>query len=165
MTHRGAASSRCFHNGRDFCFELARKKYSFSKRISGREALNIFHWDPILHSGEECKRTVGSCQGKNAGRHVPFITLVAWLSTCSQADDVDCSQSTWTVVNCKLSRFCWATLTDFEFPAGQRENSWEFIVETQLSQAPVSVLYVCELLVCSWRFLRSSVERKEKKLT
>lgn len=59
-----------------FLFRAARKKYSFSKRISGRKALNIFHWDLILHSAEVCKRTISSCQGKKAGRHVPFVRLM-----------------------------------------------------------------------------------------
>lgn len=113
MTHRGVASSRCFHNSQDFRIELPRKTkttYSFWKRSSGQKVLNIFHWDPVLHGREECRGRISSCQGRNPRCHVhssdslrlyPLVCRGSYVDVCRR------HRPTWiTAVNSKLSWLC-----------------------------------------------------------
>lgn len=127
-----STSGRCFHSSRHFCFELPGKKKkkntAFQRGSAAEKPWTSFTGTLSCRAGGGCRRTIGSCQGKNAGRHVPFIRLAAWLSACSQrrlrrlfAADMDsCELQTLPPASAGL------TLTDFGFHAGHKENSWEF---------------------------------------
>lgn len=90
MTHRGAASSRCFHNSRDFCFELLGKNTAFQRGSAAEKPWTSFTGTLSFTARRCAKEQSVHVRGR---RQVVMFRLSDWCRDypiVRRGGDVDC---------------------------------------------------------------------------